>query len=198
MTNTHVAGRSSVLSLPNLLTYGRIAAVPLVALCLVLVPGSSGRWIAVGLFVAASVSDYLDGYLARAWNQQSELGRMLDPIADKLLVGVVLLLLVHDGTVSGLNVFAALIILAREIAVSGLREFLAELRVKLHVTWFAKFKTAAQLAALGVLIIAPTVTPIGSVDVTVLGLGLLWIAAILTLYTGFDYLVAAVRYASAR
>jgi cardiolipin synthase len=184
-------------SIPNLLTYGRIAAVPLLAAALVVFPGDTGRWIAAGLFAAASITDFLDGYLARRLKQQSALGRMLDPIADKLLVGITLLMLVYDGTLSGVGIWAALIILGREIVVSGLREFLAELNVLLHVSWLAKWKTVVQMVALFGLLVGPALDPLlGTDGVLLWGASvLLWIAAALTLYTGFDYLKAAVRHA---
>src|SRR5688500_11990297 len=125
------------LSLPNILTYGRIAAVPAIALVFPFW-GDVGRFLALFTFIAASVTDWLDGYLARVWQQQSALGRMLDPIADKLLVGVVLLLLVSDNTIGGWSLIAAIIILSREILVSGLREFLAEVQVRVPVSQLAK------------------------------------------------------------
>ena len=114
--------------LPNILTYARILAVPVVVGCL-LVGGDAWRWTALAIFIAAGVTDFFDGYLARLWGQQSSLGRMLDPIADKLLVAAVLLMLAGDNTIVGTHLWAAIIILCREILVSGLREFLAELRV---------------------------------------------------------------------
>jgi CDP-diacylglycerol--glycerol-3-phosphate 3-phosphatidyltransferase/cardiolipin synthase len=184
-------------SLPNVLTYLRILAVPAVALCLIMIRGDAGRWWALGVYLAACVTDWLDGYLARAWHQQSLLGRMLDPIADKLLVGTTLLMLTHDNTIDRLNVAAAVIILCREILVSGLREFLAELNVRVHVTELAKWKTTVQMIALGVLLAGPagdTIVP----GVTWTGLVMLWMAALLTLWTGFDYLKAAVRTAIER
>ena len=188
------ASRGPALSLPNVLTYGRIAAVPALIACLMLFPDELGRWAAFAVFVAASITDWLDGYLARAWSQQSMLGRMLDPIADKLLVGAALLMLAHDRTIDGVSICAALIVLCREILVSGLREFLAELNVKIHVTWLAKWKTAAQMVALAVLLIGPALQPYAA-QINALGLGLLWIAALLTLWTGFDYLKAALHHA---
>jgi CDP-diacylglycerol--glycerol-3-phosphate 3-phosphatidyltransferase/cardiolipin synthase len=182
------------MSLPNVLTYGRIVAVPALVGCLFFLEGDVARWSAFGLFVAAGITDWLDGYLARAWEQQSTLGRMLDPIADKLLVGAVLLMLVHDNTISGVSIWAAIVILCREILVSGLREFLAELNVKVHVTQLAKWKTAAQLVALAVLLAGPAADKLlpGS---SFAGLLLLWVAAILTLWTGYDYLKAGVVHA---
>jgi CDP-diacylglycerol--glycerol-3-phosphate 3-phosphatidyltransferase/cardiolipin synthase len=179
-------------ALPNILTYLRILAVPAVVLCVLVIPGDTGRWWALGVYVAACITDWLDGFLARMWRQQSQLGRMLDPIADKLLVGATLLLLTHDNTIDRLNVSAAVIILCREILVSGLREFLAELNVKVHVTQLAKWKTTMQMIALGVLLAGPAGDKIFP-GVTWTGLAMLWIAALLTLWTGFDYLKAAVR-----
>jgi cardiolipin synthase len=191
---TDVTARATPLSLPNVLTYGRIAAVPALVACLHFIGGDTARWAAFGLFVAASITDWLDGYLARAWHQQSALGRMLDPIADKLLVGAALLMLVRDDTIGGWSIWAALIILSREILVSGLREFLAELNVKILVTRLAKWKTAAQMVALSVLLAGPAAEKIVP-GISVAGLLLLWIAAVLTLWTGYDYLRAGIRHA---
>lgn len=177
---------------PNLITYGRILAVPLVA-GLLMYGGDRSRWVALGIFIIAGVSDFVDGYLARLWKMQSSLGRMLDPIADKLLVAAVLLILVGDGTLSDLNQWAAIIILCREILVSGLREYLAELRVPVPVTRLAKYKTAVQMVAIGFLIAGPAgdkVLP----HTTEIGIAGLWIAAILTLYTGFDYFRAGITH----
>jgi cardiolipin synthase len=190
-------GNIRAASVPNVLTYLRIVAVPAVALCLFLIPGNAGRWWALGIYVAACITDWLDGYLARAWRQQSTLGRMLDPIADKLLVGTTVLMLAHDNTIDRLNVAAAVIILCREILVSGLREFLAELKVKVHVTQLAKWKTTLQMVALGILLAGPAGDALLP-GVTVAGLTLLWVAALLTLWTGYDYLKAAVRTAMER
>lgn len=192
MTQTAVTSkrRAQALALPNLLTYGRLAAVPVVAALLLGFTEHWARWTALGVFVAAGVTDFLDGYFARIWQQQSPLGRMLDPIADKLLVSTSLLALVADHTLTGWTIWAAIIILCREILVSGLREHLAELKVRLPVSAIAKWKTAAQLVALGFFIAGPAgeaVLP-GTVKI---GEALLWAAAILTLYTGFDYLQAA-------
>ncbi len=172
-------------SLPNILTYIRILAVPLLAGCFYL-EGDAGKWLAVAIFTLAAITDFFDGYLARAWNQQSALGRMLDPIADKLLVSVVLLMLVCDGTIAGWYVWAAIIILCREILVSGLREFLAELRVTVHVTQLAKLKTTGQMVALGFLLAGSAGDKIFPYT-SQLGLVMLWIAAALTIYTGYDY-----------
>ncbi len=182
------------MSLPNVLTYGRIVAVPGLVACLFFLKGDLARWSAFALFVTASVTDWLDGYLARAWQQQSALGRMLDPIADKLLVGTTLLMLTHFNSIYGWHVWAAVIILCREILVSGLREYLAELNVKIHVTQLAKWKTTLQMVALAVLLAGPAGDKLVPV-VTASGLALLWVAALLTLWTGYDYLRAAVQHA---
>jgi cardiolipin synthase (CMP-forming) len=185
------------MSLPNVLTYVRIAAVPALVACLFFLKGDAARWSAFALFVFAGITDWLDGYLARVWEQQSTLGAMLDPIADKLLVGAVLMMLVHDNTITGWSIWAAIIILVREILVSGLREFLAELNVRVHVTQLAKWKTTMQMIALGVLLAGPAGDKLIP-GVTWTGLVMLWMAALLTLWTGFDYLKAAVRTAIER
>ncbi|RUO97694.1 CDP-diacylglycerol--glycerol-3-phosphate 3-phosphatidyltransferase [Hyphomicrobium sp.] len=190
----HVAHRSLSMSLPNILTYGRIAAVPVLAGVLFFGTGETSRWLAFAIFAAACVTDWLDGYLARIWEQQSNLGRMLDPIADKLLVGVTLLMLVSTGTIGGWSIWAAITILSREILVSGLREFLAELNVKVHVTQLAKWKTAVQFVALALLLAGPAAERVIP-GTTETGVVLLWIAALLTLVTGYDYLKAGIRHA---
>lgn len=189
-----VARRPILTSLPNILTYGRIIAVPVLVACLFFFKGPEARWAAFAIFVAASITDWLDGYLARIWEQQSALGRMLDPIADKLLVGATLLMLVYDRTISGAAIWAAVIILSREILVSGLREFLAELNVKVHVTQLAKWKTAAQFVALAILLVGPALSGVIA-NADDVGLTILWISALLTLVTGYDYLKAAIRHA---
>ena len=178
--------------LPNMLTYGRIAAVPAVVGCL-LIGGDNARWVALVIFAIAAITDFFDGYLARLWSLQSSLGRMLDPIADKLIVAAVLLMLAADGTIYGPHLWATLIILSREILVSGLREFLAQLQVSVPVTELAKYKTTIQLVAIGFLIAGPAgdkVLPYNSE----IGLVGLWIAATLTLYTGYDYFRAGLKY----
>ncbi len=193
----HAAPRPLLTSLPNILTYGRILAVPALVACLFFMQGDPARWSAFALFVAACVTDWLDGYLARAWEQQSTLGRMLDPIADKLLVATTLLMLTYDRTIVDWHVWAAVIILCREILVSGLREFLAELNVKVHVTQLAKWKTSLQMIALAVLLAGPAGDALVP-GVSASGLALLWLAAVLTLWTGYDYLQAGVRHAMER
>ncbi len=189
-----MSGRAQLSALPNLLTYGRIAAVPLFVACF-FIDGHLGRWLALALFVTASLTDFLDGYLARIYNQQSSLGRMLDPIADKLLVGAALLVLTYVGTIGGVLLWAALVILCREILVSGLREFLAEVRVSVPVTQLAKWKTALQMTAIGFLVAGPAGDALFPGEpITWIGAAALWISAILTLYTGYDYFRAGYRY----
>ena len=185
------------LALPNLLTYGRIAAVPVVVVLMYWQSILGGdlwlRWLALAIFIVAGVSDILDGYFARTWGQQSSLGRMLDPIADKLLVSSCLLMLAAEETIRGWSLFAAVIILCREILVSGLREYLAELRVGVPVTRLAKWKTIGQMVAIGFLIAGDAGDRIVPV-VTETGITLLWLSALLTLYTGWDYMRAGLRY----
>ncbi len=186
-------GSGRTWSVPNLLTYGRVAAVPVVVGCLFWSEIALMRWVALGIFIAAGISDFLDGYLARMLSQQSALGQMLDPIADKLLVAAVLMMLVADHTISSYSLGAAIVILCREILVSGLREFLAELKVSVPVSRIAKWKTTLQLIALGFLIAGPAgdaVLP----RTTQIGLILFWFSALLTLYTGWDYLRAGIKH----
>jgi len=187
-------------NLPNILTYGRIAAAPLVGLTYY-IPNNWGPWIAFVIFVVASVTDYLDGYLARIWKQQSALGRMLDPIADKLLVASCLLMLAAEETIRGWSLLASVVILCREILVSGLREYLAELRVSVPVSRLAKWKTTWQLVAVGFLIagdagdkVASDIFKQDTLIITNTGLALLWLSALVTLYTGWDYMRAGVRH----
>ncbi len=174
-------------TLPNLLTLSRIAAIPLVIVTFYL-PPPYGPWIGCGLFALAGFTDWLDGRLARLWKQQSELGRFLDPIADKLLVAAILFMLAALQRVSEPTIFPALVILGREIMVSGLREHLAVLKVRVPSSRLAKWKTGLQMGAIGVLLVGdsgPTYLP-----VTWVGELMLWAAAVLTLITGYDYLRA--------
>jgi cardiolipin synthase len=178
-------------NLPNLLTLSRIAAVP-VLLALFYVPGDWVRWLACLVFSLAGVTDYVDGYLARSLNQRSELGRWLDPIADKLLVAAALLLLAAFDRLGPFGLLPALVILCREILVSGLREYLAELRVGMPVSRLAKWKTTLQMVAIGFLIVGDS----GSEAVPFQQIGWvgLWMAAGLTLITGYDYLRAGLKH----
>jgi cardiolipin synthase len=177
-------------SLPNLLTLSRIVVIPLVVATFY-VDDAAARWVACGLFCAAAVTDWFDGYLARSRNQVSALGRFLDPIADKLLVAAVLLMLVAFDRVSPASVLPALVILLREILVSGLREFLAEIRIGMPVSRLAKWKTGIQMVAIPVLLVGDAFTLIPTRLIGEVGL---WIAAILTLITGWDYLQSGLRH----
>jgi cardiolipin synthase (CMP-forming) len=195
VTSRPLPGRA--LAVPNLLTYARIVAVPLVVACMywqaILLGGMWLRWAALAIFIAAGITDILDGYLARSLGQQSSFGRMLDPIADKLLVASCLLMLAAEETIRGWALFAAVIILCREILVSGLREYLAELRVSVPVTKLAKWKTLGQMVAIGFLI-AGDAGDVILPATTEIGITLLWLSALLTLYTGWDYMRAGLRY----
>nr|WP_316653474.1 CDP-diacylglycerol--glycerol-3-phosphate 3-phosphatidyltransferase [uncultured Gellertiella sp.] len=190
---------SRAYNIPNLLTYGRILAVPLIVLCFFvegkLQSSDFARWAAVVIFVVASITDFLDGYLARIWNQTSNIGRMLDPIADKLLVSTSLLLMAVDTekTIAGWSIWAAIIILCREILVSGLREYLAGLKVSVPVTRIAKWKTTAQMFALAFLLAGPAGDKVLPYT-TEIGILLLWISALLTVYSGYDYFRAGLKH----
>ncbi len=173
-------------TLPNLLTYARIGLIPAFVALMMADEPQARAW-AVGLFVLSAVTDFLDGYLARALDQHSALGRMLDPIADKLLVAAALVLLVADGGLGGVHAIAALVILTREVLVSGLREFLAGTGgPSIPVTLLAKLKTAVQMVAIAVALAAP-VAPVLAIPALVL----IWLAAVLTVVTGAQYLRAA-------
>lgn len=175
-----------MLTLPNILTLSRILALPLLVAFLWWPDWRAGYGIAFVIYVLMGVTDYFDGYLARAQGTVSKLGVFLDPIADKIMVASVIVVLAAKGVIYEIHVIAALVILAREIAVSGLREFLGGLQVSLPVSRLAKWKTTLQLAALGLLILA------GALPewpwVLTAGLVALWGAAALTLITGWDYL----------
>ncbi len=181
-------------SLPNLLTLSRIFAVPL----LVALMWGPGHWqwlAAFVLFCIAGLTDYLDGYLARAQGTVSKVGVFLDPIADKIMVAAVIVMLVHSGIVHGLSVIAALIILLREIIVSGLREYLAGLQVSLPVSQLAKWKTAFQMISLGGLVLAGAAAWLmPGLPVREISIAFLWVAAGLTLLTGYDYLRVGLKH----
>jgi len=184
--------------LPNILTLSRIAAIPLLV-ALVAINSPAADLAACAIFSAAAITDYFDGRLARSRRQQSDLGRMLDPIADKLLVGAVLMMLVGQNRLSSLGIYPAIVIMLREILVSGLREYLAGIRVGLPVTGLAKWKTGFQMGALGTLLAGNTTAAllhIGFVPVSLIGESMLWIAAALTLITGWDYLTAGLHHAA--
>jgi cardiolipin synthase len=185
--------------LPNILTLSRIGAIPVLVL-LVAIGANWADFLASLVFLVAAITDYLDGRLARERLQLSDFGRMLDPIADKLLIGATLMALVGFGHLPGWGIYPAIVIMLREILVSGLREYLAEIRIGLPVSRLAKWKTGVQMLALGLLLL-------GSGGAQVIGLGwlpmawiggtLLWAAAALTLVTGWDYLNAGLRHVSA-
>jgi cardiolipin synthase (CMP-forming) len=181
-------------TLPNILTLSRIVVIPIV-IATFWMASPTGPWLGCILFSAAGITDYLDGHFARAWKQQSELGRFLDPIADKLLVACVLFMLGVERRFSAPTILPALVILCREILVSGLREHLAELRVRVPVSSLAKWKTAIQMVAIGVLLVGdagPAILPVRWI-----GEALLWIAAALTVKTGYDYLHAGLGHMQA-
>ena len=180
-----------MLTLPNALTLSRIIAVPLLA-ALLWHPSRADYALAFGLYALMAVTDYFDGYLARAKGAVSRLGIFLDPIADKIMVAAVIVMLVFTRDIRDWAVIAALVILIREIAVSGLREFLAELRVSMPVSQLAKWKTTFQLVSLGAIILGGALPhwPL----VREIGLFSLWAAAALTLITGWDYLRVGLRH----
>jgi len=181
------------LALPNILTYSRIASIPIVVV-LFFMGDPLGSWLAFSVYVYACITDFFDGYLARAWHQQSALGRFLDPIADKLLVAGVLFALVGADRINGYEIIPAGIILGREILVSGLREFLIELRVGVPVSQLAKWKTGIQMLMLGFLMVGPNGPEFWSVPTLMIGVIGLWLAALLTLVTGFDYLYVGLKH----
>jgi cardiolipin synthase len=178
-------------SLPNLLTLSRIFVIPPVIGAFYL-DGDIANWVACALFTAASLTDFLDGYVARSLSQQTKLGRFLDPVADKLLVAAAILMLVAFDRISGLLVMPAMVILCREIMVSGLREFLAELRVSVPVSRLAKWKTTLQMLAISFLLLSDAGP--AAIPVQLIGEIGLWIAAVLTIITGYDYLRAGLKY----
>jgi cardiolipin synthase len=179
--------------LPNLLTISRIGAIPLLIATFYL-DTPLGNWLGLAILALAGVTDFLDGFVARAWHQQSNLGKFLDPIADKLLVSALLLMLVGSGRVEGLAILPAVVILCREILVSGLREFLADVRVSVPVSRLAQWKTTLQMIALGFLIVGGAGPAFGPFSTTQVGEAGLWLAAALTLFTGYDYLRAGLRH----
>lgn len=179
-------------TLANILTMARILAVPLVV-GLFYIEQPLGSHLAIGLYGIACITDFFDGYLARATGTVSKIGQFLDPIADKLMVAAVLIMLIDARWLVGIHVVAGVIIMCREILVSGLREFLAGLSVSLPVTWLAKWKTTVQMVALGALIWTPGGASLG-IPAQSIGVVMLWGAAVITLYTGLDYLKAGIQH----
>jgi len=178
-------------NIANILTLSRIAAIPLIT-ALLFFEQPVFRWTALALYAIACITDFFDGYIARRMEQVSALGRFLDPIADKLVVGAILMAMTATHQISGWSVLPALIIMCREIMVSGLREYLATLKIGVPVSLLAKWKTTAQMVALGFLIVG-TAGP-DWLHVTFIGDTLLWVAAILTVITGYDYLRVGIKH----
>ncbi len=186
------------LKIPNILTIGRIILVPIFIITFYL-PGALGDWIPFLIFLLASFTDFLDGLLARLYKEESRLGELLDPIADKIIVASALVLLIMDQTIIDHAVIAAIIILIREILISGLREYLAKFQVSMPVTSLAKYKTFIQMFAIAILLTGESgnnLVNLGNYDVHSLGIFLLWIAAVLTLYTGYDYVKKGIGHAT--
>jgi len=185
------------IKIPNILTIGRIIIVPFFVFAFYL-PGFYGDVIAFSLFIVASFTDFLDGLLARMFKEESKLGELLDPIADKIIVAAALILLVMNGTIKNYEVVAAIIILTREILVSGLREFLAEGQIRLPVSNLAKLKTFLQMFSIAILLTGETGNKIlnfQDYNAQTIGIILLWLSAFLTLYTGYEYLRKGIDHA---
>ena len=185
------------LQIPNILTIGRIIIVPIFVLTF-FIPGFFGDLIPFSLFVIASFTDYLDGLLARLFKEESKLGELLDPIADKILVAAALILLVMNGVIKNYEVIAAIIILTREILISGLREFLAKGSITMQVTSLSKLKTFIQMIAIAILLTGESgnkVINFQDYNAQTVGIILLWLSAFLTLYTGYDYLRRGIDHA---
>ena len=183
--------------IPNILTIGRIIIVPFFVLAFYL-PGFYGDLTAFALFLIASFTDFLDGMLARMLGEESKLGELLDPIADKIIVATALILLVMSGTIKHYEVIAAIIILTREILISGLREFLAKGKIRLPVSNLAKLKTFLQMVAIALLLTGETGNKIlnfQDYNAQTIGIILLWLSAFLTLYTGYEYLIKGIDHA---
>ena len=185
------------MKIPNILTIGRIIIVPIFVLTF-FIPGFFGDLIPLTLFVLASFTDYLDGLLARLFKEESKLGELLDPIADKILVSAALILLVMNGTIENYEVIAAIIILTREILVSGLREFLAKVSVAIPVTSLTKLKTFLQMLSIAILLTGESGNKLinfQDYNAQTIGIILLWLSAFLTLYTGYDYVRKGIGHA---
>ena len=185
------------IKIPNYLTIGRIIIVPFFVFAFYL-PGFYGDIIPLALFIIASFTDFLDGLLARMFKEESQLGELLDPIADKIIVAAALILLVMNGTIKNYEVIAAIIILTREILVSGLREFLAKGQIRLPVSNLAKLKTFLQMFSIAILLTGETgnrIINFQDYNAQTIGIILLWLSAFLTLYTGYKYLRKGIDHA---
>tara|TARA_B100001123_G_scaffold423248_1_gene533204 strand:+ start:1422 stop:1991 length:570 start_codon:yes stop_codon:yes gene_type:complete len=185
------------LKIPNILTIGRIILTPIFIGAFYL-PGAMGDLIPFFIFVLASFTDFLDGLLARLYKEESKLGELLDPIADKIIVASALILLVANDTIENLNTIAAIIIMIREVLISGLREFLAKVQIAMPVTKLAKFKTFIQMFAIATLLTGESgnqIVNFGDYNAHSIGIILLWLAAVLTIYTGYDYVRKKIHHA---
>ena len=184
-------------TIPHILTIGRIIIVPFFVLAFYL-PGFYGDLTALILFIVASFTDFLDGMLARMMGEESKLGELLDPIADKIIVATALILLLLDGTIRNYEVIAAIIILTREILISGLREFLAKGKIKLPVSNLAKLKTVLQMVSIALLLSGDTgnrILTFHDYNAQTIGIILLWLSAALTLFTGYEYMRKGIDHA---
>ena len=185
------------LKIPNILTIGRIIIVPIFVFSF-FIPGFFGDLIPFFLFVLASFTDFLDGLLARLFKEESKLGELLDPIADKILVAAALILLVMNGTIKNYEVIAAIIILTREILISGLREFLAKGSVKMPATSLSKLKTFLQMLSIAILLTGESGNKLinfQDYNAQTIGIILLWLSSFLTLYTGYEYMRKGIDHA---
>ena len=185
------------LKIPNILTIGRIIIVPIFVITF-FIPGLFGELIPFFLFVLASFTDYLDGLLARLFKEESKLGELLDPIADKILVSAALILLVMNGTIKNFEVIAAVIILTREILISGLREFLAKGKISMQVTSLSKLKAFIQMTSIAILLtgdIGNKIINFQDYNAQTIGIILLWLSAALTLFTGYEYMRKGIDHA---
>ena len=186
------------IKIPNILTIGRIILVPIFVIAFY-IPGFLGDLIPFFIFLLASFTDFLDGLLARLYKEESKLGELLDPIADKIIVAAALVLLVMNDIISNYEVIAAIIILTREILISGLREFLAKAQVAMPVTGLAKFKTFIQMFAIAILLTGESGNKLINFEdynAHTIGIILLWMSAFLTLYTGYDYIKKGIDHAT--
>lgn len=178
-------------NLANMLTFSRILMIPMMVAAFY-IKGDLSNWLTFVIFVTAGITDFLDGYVARKFDQTSRLGTFMDPIADKLLIATALMMMVAFNRIEGFSILAAVVILCREFVVSGLREFLADLKVSIPVTYLAKWKTTLQIFALGFLLVGDASPDI--IPSVIIGDYCLWAAAILTLYTGYDYLRSGLKH----
>ena len=186
------------IKIPNILTIGRIILVPVFVIAFY-IPGFLGDLIPFFIFLLASFTDFLDGLLARLYEEESKLGELLDPIADKIIIATALVLLVMNDIINNYEVIAAIIILTREILISGLREFLAKSQVSMPVTGLAKLKTFIQMFAIAILLTGESgnkLVDFQDYNAHTIGIIFLWMSAFLTLYTGYDYVKKGIHHAA--